>query len=206
MLEELPVALADNTVQAAPVAPCDVHLRVRLTSDLPNPSDAEVTGSLLRNHSAYQLSRQRPDLENSSVIALSLRGPGPETACREVVESMRLSPRVVSIELQQEATSTTPTASAVQPMRGVQPASAAQPVGTVHAGPDGDWILEPQNGVSYAQQARDRYECDIWAVGQTGFDPTEDDGGVPPQAVSGKRADYLRAEAACFQMRGYVMR
>jgi hypothetical protein len=79
-------------------------------------------------------------------------------------------------------------------------------MGTVHAGPDGDWIVEPLNGVSYAQQARDRYECDILAVDQTGFDPTKDNGGVPPEAVPGKRADYLRAEATCFQSRGYVMR
>jgi L-alanine-DL-glutamate epimerase-like enolase superfamily enzyme len=62
--------------------------------------------------------------------------------------------------------------------------------------------IEPLNGVSYAQQARDRYECDIQAVDQTGFDPTKDDGGPPPN-VTAKRVDYLRAEAACFQARGY---
>jgi hypothetical protein len=58
----------------------------------------------------------------------------------------------------------------------------------------------------HSQQAQDRYECDIWAIGQTGFDPTQDDGGVTPEAVPGKRADYLRAEAACFQARGYLIR
>ena len=81
-----------------------------------------------------------------------------------------------------------------------------QPRGTLHAGPDGDWILEPLNGISYVQQARDHYECDLWAVAQTGFDPAKDDGGVPPGAFPGKRADYLRAEAACFQSRGYLLR
>jgi hypothetical protein len=76
----------------------------------------------------------------------------------------------------------------------------------VQAGPDGDWVLEPLNGVSYVQEARDRYECDIWAVDQTGFDPTKDDRGVPPDVLPRKRADYLRAEAACFQVRGYVIK
>jgi len=85
-------------------------------------------------------------------------------------------------------------------------ASAVQPRGILQAGPDGDWIVEPLNGVSYSQLARDRYQCDILAVDQTGFDPMEDDGGVPPDAVPAKRADYLRAEAACFQARGYIVR
>ena len=39
-----------------------------------------------------------------------------------------------------------------------------------------------------------------------GFDPTEDDGGVPEDEVAGKRADYLRAEAACFEAHGYFVR
>ena len=84
--------------------------------------------------------------------------------------------------------------------------STVQPRGTLQAGPDGDWIVEPLNGVSYSQLAWDRYQCDIWAVDQTGFDPMKDDGGVSPEAVSAKRAEYLRAEAVCFQARGYVVR
>jgi hypothetical protein len=89
---------------------------------------------------------------------------------------------------------------------GAPMASAMQPRGIVHAGPDGDWIVEPLNGVSYSQLARDRYQCDIWAIGRTGFDPMEDDGGVLPEAVPAKRADYLRAEAVCFRARGYIVR
>lgn len=80
-----------------------------------------------------------------------------------------------------------------------------QPMGTMRSEPDGDWAPEPRNGVPYAQVARDRYECDLWAVDQTGFDPTKDDGGLPPSGVTAKRADYLRAEAACFH-HGYVVR
>jgi hypothetical protein len=96
--------------------------------------------------------------------------------------------------------------SIAQRPNGAQLASAVQPRGTLQVGPDGDWMVEPLNGVSQAQLARDRYQCDIWAVDQTGFDPMKDDGGVPPEAVSAKRADYLRAEAVCLQARGYVVR
>jgi len=86
---------------------------------------------------------------------------------------------VVSVEVQGDATGTGLTMRTGQPLSSVRPASAVQGIGTVRAGPDGDWILEPLNGVSYAHQAIDRYECDIGAVDQTGFDPTKDDGGVP---------------------------
>ena len=37
----------------------------------------------------------------------------------------------------------------------------------------------PQNGQSSDQQSRDRYECSVWAVKQTGFDPSAPN--VPPQ-------------------------
>lgn len=79
-------------------------------------------------------------------------------------------------------------------------------MGTVYAGPDGDWVLKRSSGVSYVQQARVRYECDIGAAEQTGFDPAEDDGGVPPDEFTAKRAEYLYAEAACFKDHGYLVR
>ena len=37
----------------------------------------------------------------------------------------------------------------------------------------------PQNGQSADQQSRDRYECSLWAVKQTGFDPSAPT--VPPE-------------------------
>ena len=112
-----------------------------------------------------------------------------------------------AVQVQRNASSTTLTGSKVGPTSGPQPPNAVQqPRGTLHAGPDGNWILRPLNGLSYAQRARDRYECDIAAVDQTGYDPTQDEGGVAPAAVPDRRADYLRAEAACFKARGYVMR
>ena len=205
-VHEAPAAAqGDSQPQATPVATCDMRLRLELTPDVSNPGDVEFINSLVSSHPDYQLSLGRSDLENSSVIALSLTGPDPEAGCRDVVQSMRGNARLVSVEVQGDATGTGPTMRTGQPLSSVQPASAVQRIGAVRAGPDGDWILEPLNGVSYAQQARDQYECDIRAVDQTGFDPTKDDGGVPPAALPGKRADYLRAEAACFQARGYVV-
>jgi len=206
-VHEAPAAAQrDSPPQATLVAPCDMRLRVELTPDVSNPGDAEFISSLVSSHPDHQLSLGRSDLENSSVIALSLTGPGPEAGCRDVVQSMRRKARVVSVEVQGDANGTGLTMRTGQPLSSVRPASAVQRIGTMRAGPDGDWILEPLNGVSYAHQAIDRYECDIGAVDQTCFDPTKDDGGVAPDALPGKRADYLRAEAACFQARGYVVK
>jgi hypothetical protein len=206
VFEVLAIAQAQSIAQPAPVAPCDMLLRVELTPDVPDPRDARFVNSLLSNHPDYRLTPQRREPDNSSVIALGLVGPGPEAGCREVVKSMRKDARVISVEVERDAADRTLTGSTAQPLRGVRLASAVQPMGMVHAGPDGDWVVEPLNGVSYAQQARDRYECDIFAVDRTGFDPSKDDGGVPPEAVPAKRADFLRTEAACFQSRGYLMR
>jgi hypothetical protein len=194
VLEVQGLAGAEGTAQAAPIAPCDLRLRVALTPDVPNASSAGFISSLLSNHSDYQLVLQGQDFGDSSVIVLNLRGPGPEAGCRELVKSIRSDARVASVEVMRDTVNT------------AEPVSMVEPRGALHAGPDGDWILEPLNGVSYVQEARDRYDCDIWGVDQTGFDPTMDDGGVPPDALPGKRADYLRAEAACFQARGYIVR
>ena len=78
----------------------------------------------------------------------------------------------------------------------------------------------PKNGQSAEQQASDRYECHRWARDQTGFDPTQP-GGVtaadstkpgaatpaPTTAASAaKRQDYVRAQTACLEGRGYSVR
>jgi hypothetical protein len=191
---------ASATAPAAPT-PCDLQLRVELSPDVPNRLDLAFLNSLLGNHGGYRLTFEWQEPESISVFTVDLTGPGPETRCREVVDSMRRDARVVSIEVQGDAATAVPPVSTVH-----RPGSATTASGTVRAGPDGDWVLEPVNGVSYTQLARDRYECDIRAADQTGFDPTKDDGGLPPNGVSAKRVDYLRAEAACFQARGYLVR
>jgi len=73
--------------------------------------------------------------------------------------------------------------------------------------PQGDSLfIYPQNGQSAEQQARDQYECHAWSSSQTGFDPTQPSGGVPPEQLGQRRADYQRAMIACLQGRGYSAR
>jgi hypothetical protein len=60
----------------------------------------------------------------------------------------------------------------------------------------------PQNGQSEQQQATDRYECHKWADVQTGFDPTQNNGGN----AGGSPDDYQRAMKACLEGRGYSVR
>jgi hypothetical protein len=203
---EVLVLGAGSAAQAAPFPPCDLRLRVELSPDGPNPRDAGFVSSLLGNHPDYRLTLQQQDPESASLFTLELTGPGPEAGCGEVVDSMRNDARVVSVEVLLDAASTALPVSAAPLIGSAQAVSTLQPMGTMRSEPDGDWALEPRNGVSYAQVARDRYECDLWAVDQTGFDPTKDDGGLPPSGVTAKRADYLRAEAACLQAHGYVVR
>jgi len=60
-------------------------------------------------------------------------------------------------------------------------------------------IAYPAQGQSPDQQARDRYECHSWAVGQSGFDPAAAQYAPPP----GTADTYRRALGACLAGRGY---
>lgn len=70
-------------------------------------------------------------------------------------------------------------------------------------GPDRLYIY-PRNGQSAEKQASDEYDCHKWAVGQTGFDPVNATLGTA--AGSGQRGDYVRAQSACLDARGYTAR
>jgi hypothetical protein len=59
-------------------------------------------------------------------------------------------------------------------------------------------IAYPKNGQTEAQQAADKSECSAWAISQSGFDPTQ-----TPTASTTKHSDYMRAQAACLEGRGY---
>jgi hypothetical protein len=61
----------------------------------------------------------------------------------------------------------------------------------------------PKNGQSPDVQARDRYECYRFAVNQSGFDPMHASGGGGATQGTGQQSDYERAQAACFEGRGY---
>jgi hypothetical protein len=74
--------------------------------------------------------------------------------------------------------------------------AAQEPVGT-------DLIAYPKNGQSAEQQAKDKYECHHWATTQSGFDPTQ---GAAATATAGKRTDYMRAQEACLDGRGYSVK
>jgi hypothetical protein len=66
-----------------------------------------------------------------------------------------------------------------------------------------DLIAYPKNGQSSEQQAKDKFECHHWAATQTGFDPTQ---GAPAAGSANKRTDYIRAQAACLDGRGYSVK
>jgi hypothetical protein len=88
----------------------------------------------------------------------------------------------------------------------VDPPSGIQNGGTTNAPSDDEVFIYPRNNQSTEQQAQDRYECHRSAVDHTGFDPTVNGGGVPAGSAATKRSDYMRAQAACLEARGYSVR
>jgi hypothetical protein len=58
----------------------------------------------------------------------------------------------------------------------------------------------PAAGQSSAQTSEDRYQCHVWAAGQSGHDPTLG-AGTRDEAES-----YTRALTACMEGRGYVVK
>ena len=76
-------------------------------------------------------------------------------------------------------------------------------------------FMYPKAGQSSEQQARDREDCHRWAVAQSGFDPTlvasaptspATPNTTPADSTTTKRADYLRADAACLEGRNYSVK
>jgi hypothetical protein len=66
--------------------------------------------------------------------------------------------------------------------------------------------VTPKFGQTQEQLAADRAECQLWAKGQTGFDPTQYGGGVGPSDYNARRQQYGRAMAACLDGHGYSVR
>ena len=87
-----------------------------------------------------------------------------------------------------------------QPSVYVQPAPSAPPYTA------GRIFVYPRKGQSEELQANDRYECHRWGVSQTGYDPTQPNGGMPQTQLNQMRADYKRAMSACLDARGYTMK
>jgi hypothetical protein len=82
----------------------------------------------------------------------------------------------------------------VQPPSAVSEQVAADSVGSSEV------FAYPKNGQSAQQQATDKSECRTWAAGQTGFDP------ATANVAAAKRQDFLRAQVACLEGRGYSAR
>lgn len=61
-------------------------------------------------------------------------------------------------------------------------------------------IIYPAAGQNDQQLDKDRYECHVWASGETHFDPTDADSDAL------LRADYHRAMSACLEARDYVVK
>jgi hypothetical protein len=61
----------------------------------------------------------------------------------------------------------------------------------------------PKNGQSEEQQARDKNECKDWARTQVGSADSSDAGSPTPEA---RDAEYVRAQTACLEGRGYSVK
>jgi hypothetical protein len=61
----------------------------------------------------------------------------------------------------------------------------------------------PRNGQTQERQARDHYDCYQFGVAQSGYDPMRAGYGV---SGSGSQAEFERAQAACFEGRGYTVK
>ena len=66
--------------------------------------------------------------------------------------------------------------------------------------------ITPEFGQNQELEASDRAECQRWAKGQTGFDPTQYGGGVAATDYTARRQLYGRAMAACLEGHGYSVR
>ena len=83
------------------------------------------------------------------------------------------------------------------------PPSAAQPGDTGGRGAMSLFVY-PKNGQSQQQTDNDRYQCHEWAVGQTGYDPTNT--ANDRQASTATPQNYKRAVTACLEARGYSVK
>ncbi len=65
-------------------------------------------------------------------------------------------------------------------------------------------FVYPAKGQTAERQASDEYECHSWAASQSGFDPAPAATGQASDQTH--RADYVRAQTACLEGRGYTVR
>lgn len=61
-------------------------------------------------------------------------------------------------------------------------------------------FVYPRAGQGKNEQANDRYDCHLWAVGETDFDPT-----LEQSSSELERSNYKRAITACLEAREYTV-
>lgn len=66
----------------------------------------------------------------------------------------------------------------------------------------GRLIVYPNKGQSEEQQAKDRYECHLWAVSESNVDPTLENQSFTQTEIE----DYRRAMTACLEGRDYTVK
>lgn len=94
-----------------------------------------------------------------------------------------------------------PVTTGEQPTAKVEPAPPFPPLTSEKL------FVYPRENQSEELQAKDRSECQSWATGQTGHDPTNPPAGdMPPFQWFQKQVDYVRAQTACLEGRGYTVR
>lgn len=157
--------------------------------------------SLLYANEVYY--RARPDIGGYEVVNDPQEESAAPTPPVAPVPMGPQAPVAPPVQLAAQIPLATAAAAAPAPAApGVTPAvsasSGAQP---------GVWAAAaPMKGQSADEQARDRYACYQFAAAQTGFDPLRASGGVPPDQTAERKAAYERAQAACFDGRGYFVR
>jgi hypothetical protein len=83
------------------------------------------------------------------------------------------------------------------------PQNLVSQVTTTRALGNGTLFAYPKNGQTTAQQTTDRIECERWATSQTGSNSSSALSTATVRAPGARRQDYLRAESACLEGRGY---
>jgi hypothetical protein len=100
----------------------------------------------------------------------------------------------------------TPAVATALPAPAAVPAAAVTSAPVATAAPRGvKTTAIPKNGQSPDVQARDHYECYKFAVAHSGFDPMHVNGAAAATQVAEQQSEYERAQAACFEGRGYSM-
>jgi hypothetical protein len=100
----------------------------------------------------------------------------------------------------------TPAVATALPAPAAVPAAAVTSAPVATAAPRGvKATAVPKNGQSPDVQARDHYECYKFAVAHSGFDPMHVNGAAAATQVAEQQSAYERAQATCFEGRGYTV-